>query len=53
MARNTLGSAKDKLRQKFRKEKPASLAIQDDRTKVVTAPLISEGLAKKQEFFLG
>lgn len=46
-------SAKDELRQKFGKEKPASLEIQDDRTKVVTASLIAERLAKKQEFFLG
>jgi hypothetical protein len=33
-----LGSAKDELGPRFRKEKPASLEIQDDRTKVVTAP---------------
>lgn len=47
------GSAKDELGQKFRKEKPASLEIQDDRTKVVRAPSDFRGPGKETRILLG
>lgn len=42
-----MGSAKDELGLKFRKEKLASLETQDDGTKVVTAPSDFRGAGKE------